>query len=714
MEKLMKDLQITDDISHKVLGTQELIINIFCSVSVKNIFKMRLVCRLWNDILQDDHTWQKMFEVRHEKISNPLFLYGQTYKTILLYKEYYEKESWKNVQTIIKTPPNIKYKLFEEMTSLNSYIYDIISVNMIKNGIAIAFASRQPLIRRNGNWFSNIEPLKERPTISNMDFTLVPNLRIEIYLKIIKFNQDDNHKVLLFDEQAITTSYNDIIRDIHNWNDIVRMKFGKEYYMYSSYVSLGTCKIFSFDKLQPLCHFNVNNPPIYDMALSNNLFVVLTKSGKIQITTKLIVENHSKQRIDLANDEKLKIALRDIMILGSHEFDTKVTMIFYLDQNDFMVINYINQNNENVIKCWDLRKIRNVTSFKEDSNYQDYFIEYTEILPTKAHSITVRWRNLKNGSYEYIQEDDNILPEIIVTCLGGTILIYHPVEQQMDTSLDKTQNNLKLVWKINTGLTSCKMIDTSFWTKDNFPKDGDWLFLSAKRLVGDMKVPVVLQVLLSGTTNNNRKQTKSYGYTCIDGYNPNELQDTFIDNMTYKRLPHRILCDKLPYTDSTITQVMPYLPHCILVVCQSIESKRRPKSAIYIYDYHTSSIALNQRYFSPLFYLSPTGYYVMSPSTICKDDVVFVPLPKSRTKNVATTKMPRPKLTPGSSKLKVNRKPGTKRGKQPKSTKIEKRKRNQSSKVAYSPRDYDIDYDDDDDEFDGKYDDYDDYEDYEY
>lgn len=658
-----------------------------------------------------------MFEIRHEKISNPLFLYGQSYKSILLYKEYDEKELWKNAQTITKTPPNIKYKLFGEMTSLNSYIYDIINVNIIKNGIAIAFASRQPLIRRNRNWFFSIVSLKERPTISNMDFNLTPNLRIEVYLKIIKFNQDDNYKVILFDEQAITTSYNDIIRDDHNWNDIVRMKFEKEYYMYSSYVSLGTCKIFSYDKLQPLCHFNVNNPPIYDMAISNNLFVVLTKSGQIQITTKFIVENHSKQRIDLAFDEKLNITLRDIMILSSQELDAKVTMLFYLDQNDFMIINYINQKNENVLKCWDLRRIRNVSSFKDDSNYQDYIIEYTEKLPTKAHSITIKWRNSKNGSYEHdthIQDDDNILPEIIVTCLGGIILIYHPVEQQMDSSLDKTQNNLKLVWKINTGLTSCKMIDTSFWTKDNFPKDGDWLFLSAKRLVGDMKVPVILQILLSETTknnnNNNRKQTNSYGYTCIDGYNPNELHDTFIDNKTYKRLPHRILCDKLPHTDSIITQVMPYLPHCILVVCQSIESKRRPKSAIYIYDYHTNSFASNHRYFSPLLYLLSTGYYVMSPSTIYKDDVVFVPLPKSRSKNVATTKMPRPKLTPGSSKLKVSRKPGTKRGKQPKSTKIEKRKRNQSSKVAYSLRDYDIDYDDN--EFDGEYDDYDDYEDY--
>jgi hypothetical protein len=48
----MKDLKITDDTCHKVLGTQELLVNIFCSVPIRNIFKMRLVCRLWNDILQ--------------------------------------------------------------------------------------------------------------------------------------------------------------------------------------------------------------------------------------------------------------------------------------------------------------------------------------------------------------------------------------------------------------------------------------------------------------------------------------------------------------------------------------------------------------------------------------------------------------------------------------------------------------------------------------
>jgi hypothetical protein len=98
----------------------------------------------------------------------------------------------------------------------------------------------------------------------------------------------------------------------------------------------------------------------------------------------------------------------------------------------------------------------------------------------------------------------------------------------------------------------------------------------------------------------------------------------------------------------------------------------------------------------------------MAPKRSFKDDIVFVPLPnlKPRSKfsnSASSTKMVKPKLAPGSNKLKVNRKSGTKRGKQPKVTKIEKRKRNQSSKIAYSPRDYDIDYDDD--EF-GDYDDY--------
>ncbi|GBC10386.1 hypothetical protein RclHR1_00960003 [Rhizophagus clarus] len=709
IEKSMKDLKIIDEKCHKVLGMQELLINIFSSVPVRGILRLRLVCRLWNDILKDDHTWQKMLQVKYEKVTNPLLLCGQSYKSILLYKEYYEKKLWKDVlQSTTTTPNNMKYQLFGEMMPLNSYIYDIISVNVIKDGIAIAFASRKPLIRSN-NWFSRVEPLKERPTLSNMDFTLVPNLRVEVFLKIIKLNQEDNFRVRLLDEQALTATRNDIIRDAHNWNDMIRMKLGKEYYMYSSYVSLGTCKIFSYGKTQSLCNFNISAPPILDMAISDNFFVTLTKSGKIQITTKSIVENHSRQQIELANDEKFNITLRDIMFSIS---DTKTIIhLFHLDQNDFMIINYINKNNENILKCWDLRRIRNIPSFKDGFNNQEYVVEYSEKLPAKAHSSIIRWRNSKTGTYEYntyLQEiDDDILPEIIVTCLGGIILIYHPAEP----SLDKTQTNLNLVWNINTGLTSCKMIDTSFWTNDNFPKDGNWLFLSAKKLTGDMKVPIVLQILLPETTtndnnNNNRKQTESYGYTCIDGHNPNELQDTFVENVIYKHLPHRILCDKLPHTDSIITQAMPYLPHCLLVVCQTLERKRRPKSAIYIYDYHSSSFVSDHRYYSPLFYLLPTGYYVMSPNTIRKDDVVFVPLPNSRSKNVTSTKTLKPKLTPGSSKLKVNRSSGTKRGKQPKYTKIDKRKRNQSSKIAYSPRDLDIDYDDDD------FDDFDDYDDY--
>jgi hypothetical protein len=647
-----------------------------------------------------------MFEIKYDKVSNPLLLYDQSYKSVLIYKEYDEKKLWKNIQSTTNT--SSKYKLFGEMPSLNSYIYDIISVNTFKNGMAIAFASRQPLVRRNTNWFNNIESLKERPTSSNMDFTLIPNLRIEVYLKIIEFNHDDKFDVRLCDEQSITATYDDIIRDVHNWNDIIRMKFGKEYYMYSSYVSLGTCKIFSYYDVDPLCNFNINNPPLLDMAISDNFFVTLTKSGKIQITTKLIVENHPTEQIDLTNDERFNIILRDIMILNSGELDAQVHKatihLFHLDQNDLMMINYNNNENVSTLRCWDLRRIRNIPSFEDGFNNQEYVIEYSEELPTKAQSFIVRWRNSKNGSLEYnthnIQDD---IPEIIVTCLGGIILIYHP---EINPSLDKTQNNLNLIWKINTGLTSCKMIDTSFWTKDNFPKNGDWLFLSAKKLAGDMKVPIVLQLLLSSEStnnNNNQKRTESYGYTCINGYNPNELEDTFIEDKTYKRLPHRIICDKLPHTDSAITQVMPYLPHCLIVVCQSVESRRRPKSSIYIYDYHTSSFVSNQRYYSPLFCLIPTGYYVTATGTTCKDDVEFVPLPKYFSKYVAITKTPRPKLTPGSSKLKVNRKQGTKRGKQPKASKIEKRKRNQSSKIAYSPRDYDIDYDDD--EF-GDYDDY--------
>jgi len=40
---------------HKALSTRDLLSNIFCSVPVKNVLKMRLVCRLWNDTLQGKH-----------------------------------------------------------------------------------------------------------------------------------------------------------------------------------------------------------------------------------------------------------------------------------------------------------------------------------------------------------------------------------------------------------------------------------------------------------------------------------------------------------------------------------------------------------------------------------------------------------------------------------------------------------------------------------
>ncbi|RIA91662.1 hypothetical protein C1645_805097 [Glomus cerebriforme] len=729
MEKLMKDLQITDnkeDViknekeSHKVLSTQELLLNIFCSVPVKCILKMRLVCRLWNDILQDDHTWQKMFEINYAKISDPLFRNGQSYRSILLFKEYEEIKLWNNAHSIVKeqtTSPNLqKYKLFGETVSSNSYIYDVISTNIIKDGIAISFISQRPLSRDPRT--NEINILKERPTLSNMDFTLVPNIFLEIYIKIIKFNQQDIHKIRLCDAQNITLTYDDISKDSANWiKNAVNMEFGKEYYMYSSYVTLGTCKIYSYESENPLCNFNVDVPPIVNLALSNNLFVVRTKSGKIQITTKSILKRRQENfTMDLKNNEKFFIIINDIALKVPSEINSMIGLVtkasihsFYLDQNDFMIIGYFNKNNENVFRCWDLRGITNIFSFEDDFNLQEHIIEFYEKLPTKSHSFIVRWRNSKDGSYEqhsYLQQDDDIIPEIIVTCLGGLVLIYHP-------SLGDAQNKLNLVWKISTGLTLCKMIDTSFWTKDNYPNDGDWLFLSAKKLTGDMNIPIILQFLLPETTNTNNNQF--YGYTCIDGHNPNELQDsTSLIKLRYTRLVHRILFDKLPHTGS-IVQVMPHLPHSLLVVvCQRKESnlfKRRSKLAIYIYDYHTSSFTLNPQYYSPFLYLLPTGYFIMAPNQSFKDDIVFIPLPnlKSRSKSLlnstSNTKSAKPKLTPGSSKLKVSRnKPGNKRGKQPKNVKIEKRKRNQSSKIAYSPRDYDIDYDDDD-----IYDEYDDY-----
>src|SRR3954454_3702515 len=287
-----------------------------------------------------------------------------------------------------------------------------------------------------------------------------------------------------------------------NWiKDIVRMEFGKEYYMYSLDVSLGACKIFSYENEASLCNFNVGTPPIIEMALSNNMLIAVTESGIIQVTNKSIVKRHPQEYVDLANNEKFNITLKDVALRQrsrpiSFELIGQASKArihsFYLDQNDFMIISYVNMDDENVFRCWDLRGVANHVSFGDDFSYRKHVIEYVEKLPAKAHSFVVRWRSSKNGTYKHnpsSQQHEDIIPEIIVTCSGGLVLIYHPVKQQLNSSI--TQNELRLVWKISTGLTSCKMIDTSFWAKDNVPKNGDWLFLTAKKLIGDIKSPIV-------------------------------------------------------------------------------------------------------------------------------------------------------------------------------------------------------------------------------
>ncbi|CAI2180253.1 13263_t:CDS:2 [Funneliformis geosporum] len=726
--------------SHNVLSTHELLLNIFCSLTIKNILRIRLVCKLWNDVLQDDHTWQILFETKYNKVTNPLFLNGLSYKSICLFKEFNENKLWNNVISIIKEPTSSqkpqKYKVFGERVSTNSYMYDILNTNIIENGIAIAFVSQRPLIRID-DVDGGVRVLNEKPTLNNTDFSIVPNLEVEVYLKIIKFNdKEDKYDIRLCDTQRLTVTQEDIGRNVNWIKNMIRLEFGKEYYMYSLDVALGTCKIFSYAREHSICNFNIDTPPICDLSLSNNLLIVRTETGRFQVTTRSVMKDQ-EHIVDLTDDKKFNIILSDVAIISTHSnsfgsfannnFKANI-LTYYLDKNDFMIINYVNTNDEYAFKCLDLRKLANHSSFYEGFDYRKHVVEYSELLPAKAHSFVVRWKNQNNDTYEHYssfqqqQSDaripDDLVPEIVVTCSGGLVLIYRPVVQKRNSafvSRGKIKTKLALMWRISTGLNFCKMIDTSFWTKENFPKNGDWLFLSAKKLKGDMKVPVVLQLLLPNSTNSNsnkKQQEISYGYTRIDGHNPNEERTGLSkDPVTYTRLVYRIISEKIPHTGS-IVQLLPLLPHSLLIVCQRKEPdliRPRPKFTMYIYDYHTSSITPIPQHVTPFFYLLPSGYFCM-PNP--KDDILFVPLPnlKSRSFNPAlSSRFVKPKLVPdGHNKLKVTRGSGNKRVKIPKSAKVEKRKKNQSSKVAYSSKNYDIDYDDYDDDF--NIDDYEEYE----
>ncbi|CAG8523988.1 1236_t:CDS:2 [Funneliformis caledonium] len=668
---------------------------------------MRLVCKLWNDVLQDDHMWRKLFETKYNKVSNPLFLNDHSYKSICLFKEFNENKLWNNALSIIKdqTPSQKpqKYKVFGEKVSTNSYPYDIINTNIIENGIAIAFVAQRPLIR-DDDANGVVRVLNERPTLNNTDFNMIPNLEVEVYLKIIKFDdKEDKFDVRLCDTQRLTVTQEDIGRNVNWIKNMIRVEFGKEHYMYSLDVALGTCKIFSYTKEHSVCNFNIDIPPICDLSLSNNLLVVRTESGRLQVTTSSVIRDHQEQIVDLADDKKFNIILSDVAMLpsqsnsfGSFANHFKANILsYYLDKNDFMIINYVNTNDENAFKCLDLRKISNRSSFDEGFDYRKHVVEYSEILPAKAHSFAVRWKNQNNDTYEHYssfqqqQSDamiqDDLMPEVMITCSGGLVLIYRPVVQKRNStfvSREKIKTKLTLVWRISTGLNFCKMIDTSLWTKDNFPTNGDWLFLSAKKLKGDMKVPVVLQLLLpkSTSSNSNKKQQEiSYGYTYIDGHNPNEVKTRFSkDPITYTRLVHRIISDKIPHT-GLIVQLLPLLPHSLLIVCQRKEPdliRPRPKFTMYIYDYHTSSITPIPQHVAPFFYLLPSGYFYMA--NFSKDDIVFVPLPnlRSRSFNPAlSSRLVKPKLVPdGPNRLKVTRGTGNKRVKKPKGAKIDKHK----------------------------------------
>ncbi|CAG8755971.1 12610_t:CDS:2 [Cetraspora pellucida] len=682
---------------HKVLVTRELLLFIFCAMPIRLILKMRLVCRLWEAILQDDHTWKQIYESRFGKVEHPLFLEDQTYKYICIFKEYHEARLWSNsnITTINESSQSLtRYKLFGEFALSNQYMYDILAVDVTECGIAVALVSQKRLVL-DETVVGGIRVVDERPTISNVDFTLVPNVEIKVYVKLIPFsNNSDKFDYYSCDIQRVTVSQNDLARDANWVRNIVRVQFAYNLFMYSSDIALGTCKIFSYNK--SLGNFNIRNPPLKELAASFNFLVAGTELGNFQLSTCVSVYKHMVTSLDLDERYRFEIIIPDVEIESQRIYTPTVIQetvkgkitAFHMDPNDFMIVGYFNNEKETMLRAWDLRKIRHLESF-ESQEFRKDIVQYIAKLPAKAQSFSVRWRNSSSEIQPLLiterEKQLQVSPEIIVACSGGHVLIFVP-----DTTTPKSDGDkefiqkLNMVWEVNTGLTSCRLIGVQNWLQCNYPSNGNWIFISAKQTKGDMKVPIVVQFCLTKSSNTR----PCYGYLEIDGNNPNK--EGIKRQSPYTRLVHRIFAQKIPHS-ATIVQAMPYLPHYFLIVYQRRESdiiRPRPRFGLLIYDYHNSNLVNINIQSSPLYFMVPSGYIVMATDGF-KDDIVYMPFPnlKSRGRlgrvNSTNSKQNRPKLQPdGANRIKVNRGPGGKRTRQPKSIKIDKRKH--SSKIQYS------------------------------
>ncbi|CAG8499054.1 37826_t:CDS:2 [Gigaspora margarita] len=688
---------VTTKECHKVLVTRELLLFILCAMPVRLVLKMRLVCRLWETILQDDHTWKQIYESKFGKVDHPLLLEDQTYKSICIFKEYHEARLWSNssITTLNESSQSLtRYKLFGDYALSNQYMYDILAIDVNECGIAVALVSQKRLVL-DEEAIGGIRVVDERPTISNVDFTLVPNVEIKVYVKMIPFgNNNDKFDYYSCDIQRVTVSQNDLTRDANWVKNIVRIQFAHDLFMYSSDISLGTCKIFSLYK--SLGNFNVRNPPLKELATSFNFLVAGTEPGNFQLSTRASVYKHMATSLDLDERYKFDIIIPDVEVISQRIYTPtliqevikgKVTA-FHMEQNDFMIVGYFNNEEEATLRAWDLRKIRHLESF-ESQEFRKDIVQYVAKLPAKAQSFSVRWKNssgeIQTLSITEQEKQLQVSPEIIVTCSGGHVLIFVP-----DTTILKSDNDkeptqkLNMIWEVRTGLTSCRLIDTRYWLQCNYPSNGNWIFISAKQTKGDMKVPVVVQFCLTETSNTG----SCYGYLEIDEYNPNK--EEIKPPNPYIRLVHRTFTQKIPHS-ATIIQAMPYLPHYFLIVYQRREPdviRPRPRFNLIVYDYHnTNHVNINIQS-SPLCFMVPSGYIMMATDGF-KDDIVYIPFPnlKSRGRlsrvNSTNPKQNRPKLQPdGANRIKVNRGPGGKRIKQPKGTKIDKRKH--SSKIQYS------------------------------
>nr|CAG8435284.1 2059_t:CDS:2 [Entrophospora candida] len=694
----------TDD-CHKVLVTKELLLRIFCALPIRTVLKMRLVNRLWDAILQDDHTWRKIHESKFDSIPHSLFQNKQSYKTICLYKEYQESDLWTSVINSLDPASStlLKYSLFSDQSFINPYSYDILGCKFVSNYIAIAIMSQKRMVidERNGD----ISLINERPTMSNVDFNLVPNIQVEVYIKILSLNVKSQLDISL-DTQLLTVTPGNLNQDLNYIKNIFGIKFGDEHFMYSPDISLGICKIFSYPA-HHMINFNVNNPPLLEMFISRNFLITLTDTGIFNLTTLASVNGHYQDSVEVPANARFIIPISDVSIkihtVGFSQQPKGRITAYHLDSNDFLFVGYINNDEKHVFSAWDLSEIGQYKIFKV-GEYEQAIIQYYEILPGKAHSFLIRWKN-KNGEYEKnLADNDNqrshLTPQIFVTCSGGHVLIFQPEDSEsvFKKNIDQrfALKKLNLIWKISTGLTSCRIIENSNTLENQFSSNTDWIFISAKQLKGDMKVTVVVQFSVSNPDPKTSIDGTNYGFFSIDNHNPNINNKSNEEVIIYKKIVHRVIFENIPSSGSVL-QILLHLPHSLLIVCQRREPdslKLRPRFTLSVYDYHNSQLVKCLHPSAPFVYLVPKGYFVMAHKPSSRFDVTFVDLANNKYQIKTSGKTPLPKLKPdGSNRLKVNRLSGNKRSKQPKTTKIDKRKSHQSSKIQYSFRDYDIDYD---------------------